>query len=255
MVMKEATEKPAPRLRTFTPTLDRHLEIICAKCLEREPQARYRSVADLAEDLECWLEARPITARQVTLPTRVWRWSKRNPIFAGALAASIILAGLNIVAAWCFRIEHAAIALVTLIFALCQQGKVTQQTAEFAEQGDLAGKTVATSLVATSFVAPALADTTHFDSNLADVLPTAQPAAPSYQPDIRKGKVASRPIAKKGARRAQARYKVNPGLRIKRTIDHQWRRLVAAGTSVHSAFGRLIRDAHPQQSKQKQRKR
>ena len=250
-VIKEATEKPAPRLRTLTPTLDRDLEIICAKCLEREPQARYRSVANLAEDLDCWLEARPITARRVKVPVRIWRWSKRNPRFAGALAASIVLGGLNIVAAWCFRIEHAAIALVTLIFALCQQGKVTQQTAELAEQvGDLAGKTVATSLVATSFVAPALADTTHFDSNLADALPTAQPAAPSYQPDIRNGKVASRPIAKKGARRAQARYQVNPGLRIKRTIDHQWRRLVAAGTSV-----RLIRDAHPQQSKQKQRKR
>jgi hypothetical protein len=156
----------------------------------------------------------------------------------------------------CSRVEHAAVALVTLALALCQQGKVTQQTAEFAEQvGDLAGKTVATSLVATSFVAPALADTTHFDSNLADALPTAQPATPSYQPDIRKGKVGSRPIAKKGARRAQARYQVNPGIRIERTIDHQWRRLVAARKSVHSAFARLISDAHPQQSKQKQRKR
>jgi len=99
-VMKEATEKPAPRLRTFTRALDRDLEIICAKCLEREPQARYRSVADLVEDLECWLEARRITARQVTVATRVWRWSKRNPMFAGALAASIVLGGLNIVAAF-----------------------------------------------------------------------------------------------------------------------------------------------------------
>jgi hypothetical protein len=155
----------------------------------------------------------------------------------------------------CFRIEHAAIALVTLIFGLCQQGRVTQQTAELAEQvGDLTGKAVATSLVATSFVAPALADTTHFDSNLADALPTVQPSVLSCQPDIRKGKVASRPIAKKGARRAQARYQVNPGLRIERTIDHQWRRLVAARKSVHSAFARLISDAHPHQSKQKHRK-
>jgi eukaryotic-like serine/threonine-protein kinase len=99
-VIKEATEKPAPRLRTFTPTLDRDLEIICAKCLEREPQARYRSVADLAEDLECWLEARPITARRVMMPVRIWRWSKRKPTFAGALAAIIVLGTLNIVAAF-----------------------------------------------------------------------------------------------------------------------------------------------------------
>jgi hypothetical protein len=152
----------------------------------------------------------------------------------------------------CFRIEHAAVALVTFILALCQQGKVTQQTAEFAEQaGNLAEKTIATSFVATSFVAPALAETRDFDSNLADALPTLQPAVPSSQPDIRKSKVASRPIAKQGARRAPARSQVNPGLRIERTIDHEWRRLVAGRKSVHSAFARLISDAHPQQSKQK----
>lgn len=99
-VIKEATEKPAPRLRTFAPALDRDLEIVCAKCLEREPQARYQSAAELAEDLDCWLEARPITARRVTVPVRIWRWSKRNPTFAGALAATIVLGALNVVAAF-----------------------------------------------------------------------------------------------------------------------------------------------------------
>jgi hypothetical protein len=38
------------------------------------------------------------------MPVRVWRWSKRNPKFAGALAASVILAGLNLLAA--FTISH-----------------------------------------------------------------------------------------------------------------------------------------------------
>jgi len=99
-VIKEATEKPAPRLRAFTPALDRDLEIICAKCLEREPQERYQSAADIAEDLECWLEARPITARRVTAPVRMWRWSKRNPTFAGTLAATIVLGALNVIAAF-----------------------------------------------------------------------------------------------------------------------------------------------------------
>src|SRR4030095_1814511 len=54
----------------------------------------------------------------------------------------------------CSRIEHAAVALVTLILALCQQGKVPPQAGELAEQASsLAEKTIATSLVATSFVA------------------------------------------------------------------------------------------------------
>jgi hypothetical protein len=143
----------------------------------------------------------------------------------------------------CSRVEHAEVAVVTLLLALCQQGKVTQQA------GELAEKAVATSLVATSFVAPALAETTDFGFDLGDASPP-----PPTTPNIRKGKVASRAIAKRSPRRAQPQYQVGPALRVEKTIYHEWRRLVAARKNVHSAFARLIRDAHPQQSKQKHRK-
>ena len=146
----------------------------------------------------------------------------------------------------CSRIEHAAVALVTLLLALCQQGKVSQPAGELA--GELAEKAVATSLVATSFVAPALAETTDFDFDLGDASP------PPATPNIRKSKVASRAIVKRGPRRAQPQYQLGPAVRIEKTIEHEWRRLIAARKSVHSAFARLIRNAHPQQSKQKHRK-
>src|SRR6201993_332560 len=81
-VVQQASEKPAPKLRSLAPSLDRELETICARCLEREPQARYRSASDLAVDLERWLEGRPIIARRVAPPVRAWRWSKRNPTTA-----------------------------------------------------------------------------------------------------------------------------------------------------------------------------
>src|SRR5438128_3063343 len=87
-VIQQASEKPAPKLRSLVPALDRNLETICARCLEREPQARYRSAGDLAVDLERWLEGRPIIARRVSPPVRVWRWSKRNPKLAAATAAA-----------------------------------------------------------------------------------------------------------------------------------------------------------------------
>src|SRR5213083_1169466 len=41
-VIKQASDKPAPKLRTLASHADRDLETICAKCLEREPAARYR---------------------------------------------------------------------------------------------------------------------------------------------------------------------------------------------------------------------
>jgi hypothetical protein len=144
------------------------------------------------------------------------------------------------------RVKHAGVALVSLVLALCQPEKVTQQAGELAEQGgQIAESAIANSVFATSFVAPALTQTTNFNFDWRDPSPPA---------DSRKDKSASPPIVKGGSRRSQAQYQVAPALRIQRTIGHEWRRLVAARESVHSAFGRLIRDARPRQFKQAHRK-
>jgi serine/threonine-protein kinase len=99
-VIHQAAEKPAPKLRTLAPALDRDLETICAKCLEREPNARYHSAGDLAQDLELWLEGRHIIARPVSPPARIWRWSRRNPIVAGMAALLVVLGTAVSVMIW-----------------------------------------------------------------------------------------------------------------------------------------------------------
>jgi serine/threonine protein kinase/tetratricopeptide (TPR) repeat protein len=91
-VIQQATQKPAPKLRSLAPGLDRDLETICAKCLARDPSARYQSAGALADDLERWLEGRPILARPVLPPVRTWRWLKRNPALATATIAASIFA-------------------------------------------------------------------------------------------------------------------------------------------------------------------
>src|SRR5262249_38173824 len=59
----------------------------------------------------------------------------------------------------CSRAEQAAVGVVMLILAFCQQGKVTQQAGEIAGQaGAMAERTLATSLVAASVVAAAPVD-------------------------------------------------------------------------------------------------
>ncbi|HZS17227.1 MAG TPA: protein kinase [Candidatus Udaeobacter sp.] len=99
-VIQQATEKSAPKLRTIVPGLDRDLETICAKCLEREPGARYRSAGDLAEDLERWLEGQPIAARPLSPAAHVWRWTRRNPLVAGMAALVIALGMVGGVMTW-----------------------------------------------------------------------------------------------------------------------------------------------------------
>src|SRR5262249_21587483 len=58
----------------------RDLEAICLKCLEKEPRRRYRSALGLAEDLQQFLDDRPIRARAATIPARLWSWCLRNPV-------------------------------------------------------------------------------------------------------------------------------------------------------------------------------
>ncbi len=99
-VIRQAAGTAAPKLRSFAPSLDRDLETICARSLERDPKLRYQTAGDFAEDLERWLEGRPIAARPVGAPARVWRWSRRNPILA-ATAIACLLLGLSVV--WLVR--------------------------------------------------------------------------------------------------------------------------------------------------------
>ena len=91
IVVQQATDTLAPRLRSIEPSLDRDLETICARCLERDPKVRYQTAGELANDLERWLENRPIAARPVTMPVRIWRWSRRNPKLVGATLIGLIV--------------------------------------------------------------------------------------------------------------------------------------------------------------------
>ena len=104
-VIRQASETQAPKLRSLASSLDRDLETICAHCLERDPKARYQSASDLAVDLERWLDGRPIVARPVSPPARIWRWSRRNPKLVGAATAGLLLGAA---AVWLFRSERPA---------------------------------------------------------------------------------------------------------------------------------------------------
>ncbi len=93
-LLRAIAEESAPSLRTIVPGLPRDLEVICARAMERAPAARYASAADLAEDLERWLEGRPIAARPVGAIEGLWRWARRHPLPA-TLAAALMITALT----------------------------------------------------------------------------------------------------------------------------------------------------------------
>jgi WD40 repeat protein/tRNA A-37 threonylcarbamoyl transferase component Bud32 len=74
--------------------MDRDLEAICLKCLEKEPEGRYPSALALAEDLERWLAGKPTLARPLSRPARLRRWASRRWKRLAAAAVGLVMLGL-----------------------------------------------------------------------------------------------------------------------------------------------------------------
>jgi tRNA A-37 threonylcarbamoyl transferase component Bud32 len=83
--------QPAPSPRSLNSLISRDLETICQKCLSKEPARRYASCQALADDLRRWLAGEPTLARPVGPFERAWRWCRRNPALAGALAGLLLV--------------------------------------------------------------------------------------------------------------------------------------------------------------------
>ncbi|HIA19193.1 MAG TPA: hypothetical protein EYN70_07210, partial [Planctomycetaceae bacterium] len=67
------------------------LNTICLKCLEKQPEKRYETAAQLAADLQAYLEDRPITARRPSTVERSRKWIRRHPATSGFLAVATMV--------------------------------------------------------------------------------------------------------------------------------------------------------------------
>jgi eukaryotic-like serine/threonine-protein kinase len=84
----QVLEKDPISPRKIDPRVDRDLETICLKCLEKDPAKRYNSAEALAEDLERRLQGEPILAHPTGRAERMLKWARRRPAVAALLAVS-----------------------------------------------------------------------------------------------------------------------------------------------------------------------
>ncbi|HJT33375.1 MAG TPA: protein kinase, partial [Pirellulales bacterium] len=93
-------EAVAPR--QLNARIPRDLETICLKCLRKSPRRRYSDAAALADDLQRFLNHRPIRARPVGVVERTAKWVRRRP----ALAALIVVAAVGFAGVtWQWRVS------------------------------------------------------------------------------------------------------------------------------------------------------
>jgi eukaryotic-like serine/threonine-protein kinase len=122
--------------RTVNPRIPRGLELICLKCLEKAPQARYASAAAVAYDLERFARGEVLEVRPPTAAQRFWSWSRRQPALASRLAALSLFYMVE-TATWAgghvdglFHAKMSAVVAVWIIISIiCQQFLETRRWA------------------------------------------------------------------------------------------------------------------------------
>jgi WD40 repeat protein len=85
LIERIKNDEPA-RPRSVDPRIPRDLETIVLKATHKEPQRRYPSADDLAEDLRRFLADESIQARRASAPERLARWARRHKAVASLLA-------------------------------------------------------------------------------------------------------------------------------------------------------------------------
>ena len=66
------------------------LEAICLKAMANEPEQRYASVRELAQDLEHWLADEPVAAYPERRLERLGRWLRQHRTWTYAAAAALV---------------------------------------------------------------------------------------------------------------------------------------------------------------------
>ena len=130
--MIKSLEPVSPR--KLVPGISRDLETICLKCLAKEPARRYADAQALADDLQRFLEGRPIVARPAGPLETAWRWSLRNRRLAVSLATIFVLVSwFSLYAFWSANRQNRL-----RLLAEAQTARANQSEAKAIDQRDRA---------------------------------------------------------------------------------------------------------------------
>jgi len=88
----QVLEIEAPLPSQLNKSLPHELDLICQRALEKNPEKRYASAAELANDLERFLKRETIAAKPRGFWNQLERWSRREPALSSRWAAILVAA-------------------------------------------------------------------------------------------------------------------------------------------------------------------
>src|SRR5262249_49828845 len=113
-----ALEEPRPR-RRVNRAVPADLEMIVAKAIAKAPEDRYATAQELADDLERFVQDKPLLARRPNLLQRLTRWSRRHKKALAVAAGFLVLA---------------TVALAVSTFLIWDAKERTQEALDLAEK-------------------------------------------------------------------------------------------------------------------------
>ncbi|MGB2823574.1 MAG: serine/threonine-protein kinase, partial [Phycisphaerae bacterium] len=109
MLIYQVINDEAPGPRKLNHSIPRDLETICLRCLQKPPTGRYATAKALADELRRFLSGEPIQARPISAVARFWRWCRRRPVAATAVALAAMLLATMVVGPavfWMRELDH-----------------------------------------------------------------------------------------------------------------------------------------------------
>ncbi|MCO6457095.1 MAG: protein kinase [Pirellulaceae bacterium] len=98
-LIRRVTHESPPQPRALEPSVPRELETIVLKAIAREPAERYQTARELADDLQRFLDDKPILARRAGPLEHSIRWYRRNRVVASLGVALIAVLSLGLTGA------------------------------------------------------------------------------------------------------------------------------------------------------------
>jgi len=105
-IIGQIMHKEPRSLRSVNKKIPVDLETICLKAMEKDPDRRYQTGEDMAEDLRRFVNRFAISARQTGIVGRTSKWVRRHRALSAALTGAFLLGGVASLSMWRAHVQQ-----------------------------------------------------------------------------------------------------------------------------------------------------